>query len=175
MADDDLVRVLAEIQRRGAIGRTSLPAAIAHADRFVRAIPADASTLVDLGSGGGLPGLVIAHRRPDLTIALVERRSKRVDLLRFGIRALGCSRVTVYDGDVAEFAAGMAVPCDVVTARSFGSLPVVLAAAAPMLRRGGVVLVSEAPDVTAAATIRSSDFTDLGVTDSIRSLVFRRT
>jgi 16S rRNA G527 N7-methylase RsmG len=88
MADDDLVRVLSEIQRRGAIGRMSLADAVSHSDRFVAAVPADARSLIDLGSGGGLPGLVIAHRRRDVHVVLIERRAKRVDLLRFGIRSL---------------------------------------------------------------------------------------
>ncbi|MCU1360177.1 MAG: rsmG, partial [Ilumatobacteraceae bacterium] len=89
MADDDLIRVLSEIQRRGAIGRTSLPDAIEHSDKFVALVPTDARSLVDLGSGGGLPGLVVADRRRDLRVVLIERRAKRVDLLRFGVRALG--------------------------------------------------------------------------------------
>src|SRR5688572_7475994 len=123
MPDDDLVRALSEIQRRGAIGRTSVVEAIAHADRFVRALPPSISSVVDLGSGGGLPGLVIAHRRRDLRVTLVERRAKRVDLLRYGCRVLALSDiVTVVEADAEAF--GLSVDADsrvdVVTARSFG-------------------------------------------------------
>ena len=49
-------------------------AAVAHADAFAAALPSSAA-VVDLGSGGGLPGLVIAVRRPDLRLTLVERRA----------------------------------------------------------------------------------------------------
>ena len=82
-----LRHVLTEIQRRGAIGRVSIDEAIAHADEYVAALPDDlhGGELVDLGSGGGLPGLVIVARRPDLRVTLVERRDKRADLLRFGV------------------------------------------------------------------------------------------
>jgi 16S rRNA (guanine527-N7)-methyltransferase len=145
MPDDDLVRVLSEIQRRGAIGRTSLPDEIAHADRFVRALPPVGTgpmSLVDLGSGGGLPGLVIAHRRPELVVTLVERRTKRVDLLRYGIRALGLlDSVTVYDGDIADYSGRS----DVVTARSFGPPLMVLEVSAAITTPGGSVLISEPP------------------------------
>ena len=79
------------------------PTAVAHADRFVRALPADATSVVDLGSGGGLPGLVVAHRRRDLRVTLIERRAKRVDLLRYGIRVLELSATTdVFDGQTSK-------------------------------------------------------------------------
>ena len=174
MPDEDLVRVLSEIQRRGAIGRTSLPDEVAHADRFVRAVPAArvaALSLVDLGSGGGLPGLVIAHRRPDVSVTLVERRTKRVDLLRYGIRALGLlGSVSVHEGDVADFVGQF----DVVTARSFGPPLTVLDVSAPIVRAGGVVLISEPPSGLprwAVADIRALGFVDEDSLDGIRRFV----
>ena len=76
MADDSpLVAALAVIQARGAIGERSLDDAIAHADRFVDLVPEGPLSLVDLGSGGGLPALVIAWRRPDVWVTMVERRA----------------------------------------------------------------------------------------------------
>lgn len=173
MPDDDLVRVLSEIQRRGAIGRTSLPDEVAHADRFVRALPAvgaAAMSLIDLGSGGGLPGLVIAHRRPDVAITLVERRTKRVDLLRYGIRALGLDSVTVYEGDIADFSG----QSDVITARSFGPPLTVLDVSASIVRPGGLVLISEPPSGMprwSTADIGDLGFTDLDSVDGIRRFV----
>ncbi|MEO5724498.1 MAG: RsmG family class I SAM-dependent methyltransferase, partial [Ilumatobacteraceae bacterium] len=76
-SDGPLLEALEVIRRRGGIGEASLIEAVAHADRFVDALPLDASTLVDLGSGGGLPALVIAWRRPDIHISMVERRVSR--------------------------------------------------------------------------------------------------
>ena len=104
-ADDRLLAALAVIQSRGAIGERSLTEAIAHADQFVHVLPAHAGSLVDLGSGGGLPGLVIAVRRPDLTITLVERRATRADLLRRAVVSLDIDyRVSVFAGDVRDLA-----------------------------------------------------------------------
>ena len=147
----DLRRVLGEIQRRGAIGRLDLGDAIAHADRYAAAIPSSARTAIDLGSGGGLPGLVIAVRCSQLSLTLVERRAKRVDLLRYGVRALGVGdRVDVVDIDVERWVTSPTRPrVDVVTARSFAPLPEVLRVAAALLLPGGICLVSAPPDTLA--------------------------
>ena len=76
MSDDTaLVAALTVIQARGAIGERSLHDAVAHGDRFVDLVPEGPRLLVDLGSGGGLPGLVIAWRRPDISVTMVERRA----------------------------------------------------------------------------------------------------
>ncbi|MGD9999575.1 MAG: RsmG family class I SAM-dependent methyltransferase [Ilumatobacteraceae bacterium] len=168
--DDDLLRVLSEIQRRGAIGRSVLSEQVAHAESFVRALPPFARRIVDLGSGGGLPGLVIAHRRRDLHVVLIERRAKRVDLLRYGVRALQLDdTVQVAEGDAVELGASGGYPADVVTARSYGPVRVVLETAAPFLQAGGVVLVSEPPGQVRDAGVAgaSSGFQDAGVSDGI--------
>jgi 16S rRNA (guanine527-N7)-methyltransferase len=145
--DDELLLTLTEIQRRGAIGAGPLDHQIAHALRFVRALPPPPATVLDLGSGGGLPGLVIAHHRRDLEVILVERRAKRADLLEYGARRLGLASVRVIDDDARNLVASgvLTVPVDVVTARSFGPMEQVLEVAAPLVRPAGVVLVSEAP------------------------------
>ncbi len=143
-----LHRVLSEIQRRGGIGRVVIDDAIAHAELFVTALPDEVNggRLIDLGSGGGLPGLVIAASRPDLEVTLVERRDKRADLLRFGVRGLDAiARVRVVSGDVHGIARREAGEFDVVTARSFGPVSEVLRIAATLLRSGGCLIVSEPP------------------------------
>ncbi|MFN8021204.1 MAG: RsmG family class I SAM-dependent methyltransferase [Acidimicrobiales bacterium] len=147
--DQALRRALGEIQRRGAIGGGPIDDAIEHARHFVAAIPAavaPGATLVDLGSGGGLPGLVIAADRPDLRITLVERRAKRVDLLAYGVRLLDAdARVEVIGGDVATVVAARPRSFDVVTARSFAPPPVLGPIARDLLVSSGVLLVSEPP------------------------------
>jgi 16S rRNA (guanine527-N7)-methyltransferase len=52
---------------------------------------ADDAPLVDVGSGGGLPGLPAALFRPDLRVVLVEPRAKRASFLRHAVHALGLS------------------------------------------------------------------------------------
>ena len=168
-----LVRVLAEIQRRGAIGRGPVEAAIEHADQFVAALPHDlapGAALVDLGSGGGLPGLVIVARRPDLQVTLVERRAKRADLLRFGVRALDATdRVTVIADDVEHVIRRLPGSFSVVTARSFAAPPIVLDVAGRLLGRPGWLLVAEPPDARAwpSGAVAAAGLSDDGRRGSI--------
>ena len=148
MTDDAaLIAALTAIQARGAIGEASIERAIEHAAHYVRRIPADVSRVVDLGSGGGLPGLVIATRRPDLQITLVERRHSRADLLRRAVASLGMGeRVVVLAADVAELLRSASSSFDVVTARSFAAPAVTARCASVLLRPGGLLIVSEPPE-----------------------------
>lgn len=146
VSDTALRAALLAIQQRGAIGTTDLDAAIAHADRYVALVPAQPGRLADLGSGGGLPGLVIAARRPDLRVVLVERRLTRADLLRRAVSALELDdRVVVFDADVRQLASTDGADFDVVTARSFAAPKVTAEWASRLLRAGGLLLVSEPP------------------------------
>lgn len=146
-SDEPLLEALAAIQARGAIGERSLPDAVLHASQFIALIPTFAADLVDLGSGGGLPALVIAWRRPDLRVTMVERRATRADMLRRAISSLGLGdSCTVTADDAKQFARRSPASFDVVTARSFGSPAVVAPIAARLLRRDGLFLVSEPPD-----------------------------
>jgi 16S rRNA (guanine527-N7)-methyltransferase len=187
MTDDAaLTRVLSEIQRRGAIGRGPIDAAIAHARRFVAVLPEPVSGVdvitVDLGSGGGLPGLVIAVDRPDVRLMLIERREKRADLLRYGVRALDLTdRVEVVAADVetvitshshqldrGSVVRGSVVrgSVDVVTARSFAPPLAVLGVAGRLLRPGGTCIISDPPDGRDRWT--SSDLAALSFDDDER-------
>lgn len=155
MTDDSaLLAALAVIQARGAIGERSLANAVAHADLFVELIPPGGRSLVDLGSGGGLPALVISWRRPDLRITMVERRASRADLLRRAVISLRLGdRATVLCADVESVGDDQPRSFDVVTARSFADLATTTRAIDLLLADAGVALVSEPPiDRTAAWT-----------------------
>ena len=147
MTDEPLVQALAAIAARGAIGESSLQRAIEHAQQYVDKVPASAGTLCDLGSGGGLPGLVIAVRCPHLHITLVERRATRADLLRRAVRSLALDdRVEVVADDVQQVAQRSPGSFDVVTARSFAAPPITAKWAGRLLRPGGLLIVSEPPE-----------------------------
>jgi 16S rRNA (guanine527-N7)-methyltransferase len=148
MADDDLlIEVLLESHRFGALGETP-EVAIQHSERFLAALGA-ASSVLDLGSGGGVPGLVLAVRRPDLRLVLLDRRTARTDLLRRLVRRLGVDdRVTVLAGEAAVFGkqTDFRGAFDAVVCRSFGTPAVTIRMAAPFLRHAGQLIVSEPPD-----------------------------
>jgi len=168
-----LLAALAAIAERGAIGERSLPVAVVHAEQFVAAIPTSARTAVDLGSGGGLPGLVVAARCPWLQVTLVERRARRADLLRRAVRSLDLEqRVAVLDTDVAVVAGEHPHAFDVVTARSFAAPAITARWAAALLRPGGLLIVSEPPQDDAerwpAAMLAALSLVDLGREQGIR-------
>ncbi len=178
MTDDTaLVAALEAIQSRGAIGESSISRAIEHAEQYVRKVPATAGTLVDLGSGGGLPGLVIAVRCPSLLITLVERRATRADLLRRAVHALDLAdRVTVVADDVKVLADRSPGSFDVVTARSFAAPHITAKWASVLLQPDGVLVVSEPPEDDPrrwpAPMLASVGLTDCGRDEGVR--VFRR-
>lgn len=146
-----LTEVLERARTLGVLGPGPVLDHIEHADRFVRAldgVPAGARIL-DLGSGGGVPGLVIAARRPDLTVVLLDSMQRRVALLTEAIDRLGwqdrvtavLSRAETFGRDPAQRATFAAV-----TARSFGPPATVAECASPLLAVGGCLIVSEPPD-----------------------------
>ena len=177
MTDDAaLIAALAVIQSRGAIGERSLVSAVSHADRFVELIPAGRRSLVDLGSGGGLPALVIAWRRADVAVTMVERRATRADLLCRAVRSLGLGeRTEVVNADVAAVADEAPGSFDVVTARSFADVATTARFIDMLLASAGVGLVSEPPtDRAEAWTTALASFPELvddGVYQGIRRLI----
>jgi 16S rRNA (guanine527-N7)-methyltransferase len=174
MADDDLRRILAEIQRRGGIGPLDLDEAIAHAEAYVEALPDNCASLIDLGSGGGLPGVVIAVRRPEIEVLLVERRAARADLLHYAVRALQMvDHVQVTERDARDLQVMLPGPVDAVTARSFAAPEVLIPLAATLLRPDGVLVMSDPPDRAARWTpeqLMNWGFTENGRVDGVRRL-----
>lgn len=107
--------------------------------------------VVDLGSGGGVPGLALAVQRPQLDLILVDAAERRTDFLSWAVEELGLSdRVTVERGRAEELARSphLRGSADAVTARSFGAPAVTAECAVGFLRGpGAVLLVSEPPEV----------------------------
>ncbi|XCN71740.1 MAG: 16S rRNA (guanine(527)-N(7))-methyltransferase RsmG [Candidatus Electrothrix aestuarii] len=60
------------------------------------------STLMDVGTGAGFPGLVLAAALPELTVTLVEPRQKRVSFLRHIVRTLGLANVQIMDQRIEQ-------------------------------------------------------------------------
>lgn len=145
--DHALREALATSQRLGMLGRRPIPEVIAHAEAFVVALLDVHGVVVDLGSGGGVPGLVIACRRPDLRLTLVDRRVTRTDHLTRLVGRLGWTNVEVITADAVELAV-TGMNADAVVARGFGPPAATLTAARPLLRTGGRLVVSEPPDDT---------------------------
>lgn len=109
-------------------------------------------TVLDLGSGAGLPGLVLACARPDLTVVLAEPLLRRSSFLTEAVESLGLRSVLVRRARAEELAGKVEV--DVVAARAVAPMDRLAGWALPLLRPGGRLLAlkgSSAADELAAA------------------------
>jgi len=101
----------------------------------------DAGRIADLGSGAGLPGLVLAAALPEARVDLVESVSRKCDFLRRAIERLGLENAEVVCDRAETWAAGDGREAyEAVTARAIGRLPTVAELASPLLRDGGHLL-----------------------------------
>jgi 16S rRNA (guanine527-N7)-methyltransferase len=94
--------------------------------------------LIDLGSGAGLPGLVLAIARPDLQVTLVEPLQRRTRWLERAVDELGLGQVTVLRGRAEEFPGRLQAP--VVTARAVARLDRLYHWSWPLMPVGGRLL-----------------------------------
>lgn len=135
----------------GFLGPGPIDAHIDHAQGFVRALVDVDGLVIDLGSGGGVPGLVIAVARGDLRVVLVDAMDKRCRFLEQAVVALGFDHVDVLHQRAEEVGRGpLRGTADAVVARSFGPPAATAECAAPLLRAGGRLVVSEPPGATGA-------------------------
>jgi 16S rRNA (guanine527-N7)-methyltransferase len=144
-----LVDALLDAQRLGFLGSRPIPEVIAHARGFVRALGENdrvVESVLDLGSGGGVPGLIVAHDLPTVRLTLLDRRAKRTDALERMVRRLGWQdRITVECTDVTTFNPDDLF--DAVVARGFGPPEFTLRQAVRFVRDGGPIVISEPPGV----------------------------
>ncbi len=158
-----LDEVLAEARRRGYLGDSAIDRQVAHAAGFAEVCtamrsgaapgPADrpGELLIDLGSGGGIPGLVLATVADAgfLRTVLLEGSTRRAGWLCEAVELLELrARVEVLAlrAELAGRSTAWRATAEVVVARSFGPPAVTAELAAPLLAPGGSLVVSEPPD-----------------------------
>lgn len=94
---------------------------------------------VDLGSGAGFPGLVVAAARPDIAVTLVESDHRKCAFLTAATHAMGLScAISPTRAEILP-----AISAHVVSARALAPLPRLLPLAAPLLAPGGVLLAAK--------------------------------
>jgi len=149
-----LHEVLVEAREAGFLGPGPIEPHIRHAEGFaaiarrLAAAGPPSPRLVDLGSGGGLPGLVVATSWPEATVDLLEAGARRAAFLERATGRLGLAarvRVLHERAEVCGRQAGFRAGYDGALARAFGRPAVVAECAAPLLKVGGWLVVSEPP------------------------------
>jgi 16S rRNA (guanine527-N7)-methyltransferase len=117
---------------------------------LVPQIPTDATSLLDIGSGGGVPGLALAIVRPDIDVTLLDATAKKVRFLAETAEALGLDRVTALHGRAEELARDRQhrERYGAVTARAVARLVTLVELALPFVTVGGCAIL---PKGSAAA------------------------
>ena len=101
--------------------------------RAVVAFRTEDGHAVDIGSGAGLPGIVLATALPERRFTLIESRSRAAGFLELAVERLGLENVEIRGGRVEE----VDIQADIATARAFGDLHRAWSAACGVLRPGG--------------------------------------
>ncbi|WP_175987833.1 16S rRNA (guanine(527)-N(7))-methyltransferase RsmG [Microbacterium tenebrionis] len=129
----------AQGEERGLIGPLELPRLwTRHVLNSAIAAPLFHGSAADVGSGAGLPGLVLAIARPDVSWTLIEPMERRVAWLSEQVSELGLSNATVLRARAEDVPAGQ---FDVVTARAVSALRTLLPWTAPLVRDGGELVL----------------------------------
>ncbi len=119
---------------------------------------AHAGRIADIGSGAGLPGLVLAAALPGSRVELIEAAGKKCEFIAGAIERMGLANAEVVCGRAEEWGgpeAGGREVYGAVTARAVGSLPELAELASPLLQEGGWLVAwrgARDPDDEAAAS-----------------------
>ncbi|MGN7948882.1 16S rRNA (guanine(527)-N(7))-methyltransferase RsmG [Microbacterium sp. 22215] len=127
-------------EERGLIGPLELPRLwTRHILNSVIAAPLFHGSVADIGSGAGLPGIVLAIARPDVHWTLIEPMERRVTWLTEQVEELGLDNVEVLRARAEDVR--RPVGFDVVTARAVSALKTLIPLTAPLVRDGGELTV----------------------------------
>jgi 16S rRNA (guanine527-N7)-methyltransferase len=158
---------------QGFLGSMPLAEQIDHALGFVFAaessLDRQPNSALDLGTGGGIPGLVLLSCWPDCPIVLLDANERRTEFLMAETADWERNGELQVVRDRAEQIArleGFRHQFDLVTSRSFGTPAVTAECAAPLLAVGGLLIVSEPPESTAAERWPTDGLARIGLTRS---------
>ncbi len=111
-------------------------------------LPVGPHTLIDVGSGGGVPGIPLAIARLDATVILVEATRKKCAFLNDAAQQLGLTRLTVRAERAEDVGhSNLRETADIVVARAVGPLDFLAEWCLPLVRRGGKFLAMKGPKV----------------------------
>jgi 16S rRNA (guanine527-N7)-methyltransferase len=126
------------------------------------------STVCDVGSGAGLPGIALAIRRPDLHVTLVEPLLRRTTFLDLAVSTMGLTNVSVHRGRAEELHGEPEVGqgFDVVTSRAVAPMDRLARWSLPLVRDGGLFLAMKGTSAAAELDSAAADIRRLGGVDA---------
>lgn len=111
-------------------------------------LPAGRIRIVDVGSGGGVPGIPLAIARPDATVLLVESTKKKAAFLKQTIQSLELPNASVSEWRAEEVGhSNNRETFDIAAARAVATLPWLAEWLLPLVKKGGKVLAMKGPKV----------------------------
>jgi len=134
----DYARLLAEWP--GLVGRGEDPAALVEDSLVLLPHLGDATTLVDVGSGGGMPGIPLALARPELRVTLVEADARKSAFLEHAAARLGLDLRVLNERAEVVGQGPLRESFDAACCRALAALPVALELCLPLVRVGGRLL-----------------------------------
>lgn len=118
-----------------------------------------AKTLVDMGSGSGLPSIVLSITRPDLSITAIESKSRKTRFLQHVQETLSLSNLTVLQDDILHYAHQIKTRPDIITAKAFAPYDKAIEIADKLARQGTALWIPiSATQYTVLSTLKQSAF-----------------
>jgi 16S rRNA (guanine527-N7)-methyltransferase len=162
--------VLEEARALGFLGPGPVDRQLEHALALARSVGDFEGKMLDLGSGGGLPGLVLLDGWPTARGVLLDAQRRRCDFLERAVATLDLGeRVAVRCGRAEVLARDpeLRATFDLVVARSFGPPAVTAECAVGFLRDDGELVVTEPPDLEPTARWDAAGLAQLGFAPAV--------
>lgn len=124
----------------------------------------DSETLIDVGSGAGFPGLVLAIAFPNLKVTVLEPTRKRCVFLALVVAKLELTNVVIISARAEDYVKKARGTFDLVTARAVASLPIILELTVPLIKVGGSALIMKGKNYENELIISKNAINKLNIT-----------
>lgn len=152
-------------EERGLIGPLEPPRLWSrHVLNSAVAAPLFSGRVGDVGSGAGLPGLVLAIARPDVEWILIEPMERRVAWLNEQVSELGLANVEVVRARAEDWKRGPVL--DAATARAVSALRTLVPITAPLVRDGGELILLKGASAASEIEAAAKPLRKFGITDA---------
>jgi len=141
---------------------------------FLRVLPAGTASLLDFGSGAGVPGVPLRIMRPSFHVTLLESRRRRASFLKAVVRGIPLPGTVVIDRPAEEALENFGQPVDAVVMRCVGSVDEVFSLAEKFVAPGGVVAASGPPTLESRPGVEWVEVPGVGRGTTRRFAIRRR-
>lgn len=122
-------------------------------------------SVIDVGTGGGIPGIVLAIVMPQTRFVLVDSIAKKTKIVERIAHELGCSNVQVVNARSEEYAVSARESFDAAVARAVASAPILAEYLSPFVRVGGRAVASKGGGAEGELDVPRGSWARLGLSD----------